>query len=295
MPLLTPLTDDEVRALAAAFGLPPLTAITPILDGVTNTNYSIDAGGAGYILRVCNAGDAVAQKILRLTGWLRAQGFPTPACLTPPAPVRHLNLPVMVFERIDGRMPGFEAVDLHDAGALLRQLHGLPAPEWLTDELELGVTLLREVMPKITDAAFKADLQWAEQKIQTMSGDARALSHADLYADNFLRDSAGGLHLLDWDVACRFAPAFDWGVAAVGLCRPDAPAFRDRLRAFLGGYRGAGSTPTESETIEAAAVAALCWSAWRFRQFEMRATNQGRLGTYKFLWESANKLRSGAV
>jgi homoserine kinase type II len=111
-----------------------------------------------------------------------------------------------------------------------------------------------------------------------LPGAPRGLVHGDLFVDNVLWIGGRVSAVLDWEMACTDAFAYDLGVALSAWCygdRYDPP----RAAALLAGYRA--SRRVEPETLEAlypwTRFAALRFAASRIRGYHLAGLGADRL------------------
>jgi homoserine kinase type II len=265
MAVYTEVTDDELAALIASYGLGELLSYKGIAEGVENTNYLVHASKGTFILTLYERRVATADLpfFLGLLEHLSKRGV---SC---PLPVRNLNgeilsevagrtaVLVTFLEGVWLRRPkpeqcsavGRALAELHLAGADfgLRRENALGPRGWhsLFQGFEARAD---EVMPGlralIADELATLDTCWP-------SSLPSGVIHADLFPDNvfFLGDTLSGL--IDFYFACNDALAYD-----VAICLnawgfdPDQAFNIEKGRALLKGYQSVRPlTPAEREAL----------------------------------------------
>jgi aminoglycoside phosphotransferase (APT) family kinase protein len=169
-------------------------------------------------------------------------------------------------------------------GAIIARTHALnvPASDPIDDRLTLrGETYWREMLARLRAAsiAWADDLETAIDPILELEriltaareddGTPTIMGHRDAYAGNVLIDADGRVLLIDWDAAASVTPqrdvakhALEW--AEYQRDEPDQAV----LRAFIGGYRGAGGVLAPPRPEDAAEFydAMLSWMAFNLRR-----------------------------
>jgi len=306
MALYTQLTDPELAGALGAYGLPPPVRAMPEPKGSVNTNYHLWAGGKRWFLRL-NEGKSVADvafeaEVLR---FLEAEGFPS-ARLVPAlggAPwVEVRGKPAMLFAFVSGdELERQDVTPAHcrNVGAQLGRLHALaghftPVREnpyrWARVEgwiegLEPDGGGDAQVRPFVP--VLREELERSRQ----LPAAPRGLCHGDLFLDNVLWDGPELAALLDWEMSCVDAFAYDLAVCLHAWCygtgyRPDLVA------ALLEGYRR--HRPVDVATAEAlypyARYAALRYTASRIHAFHL-----AELGADRLAWKDWTRYRDRLV
>jgi homoserine kinase type II len=257
MAVFTPVSPAEARDYLKRYPLGDLATLTPIAEGVENTNYRLTTAKGAYVLTLFeNRTDASALPFcLGLTGRLAARGFPTPA------PVADVD--GQVIGRLNGRAaaivewtPGAwnrqpSDHEQYRAGQVLALLH-LDASDYDgRRDNPVGPAAWAELAARCDPAAKGEDRRMLDQMQRLLPDLARPWSdpalprgpiHADYFPDNVLfvanehgATDVGGV--IDFYFACVDVLAYDlaialsaWGFDAEGRPLPSA------LRAFQKGY-----------------------------------------------------------
>ena len=302
MALYTPLTPDELASVLVRFGLPAPERFLPEPKGSVNTNYHVWAGGRRWFLRL-NEGkcDADVEFEASVICFLEAVSFPAARLLLTVDGRSHVHVrgrQAMLFAFVAGEELPREAVlaeHVRRVGEQLGRLHALAAgfggsrpnpygPErvgpWI-DELEPdggGDDAVRAALPMLHDEFERAP---------RLPPAPRGLVHGDLFVDNVLWSGGEVSAVLDWEMSCVDAFAYDLGVALNAWCYTDR--FQPALcLALLDGYRA--RTSLGPETRDAlypyARYAALRYTASRIHAFHL-----AELGEDRLFWKDWSRYR----
>jgi len=254
MATFTQLDDDQVAAIARAFGVGDVVSWRPIAAGTINSNFSLRCDSGRVFLRI-NEGkteDDVRYEA-QLVTQLAAAGVPVPVPLAgrDGAPfVRHAGRYASMFPWIEGTHRCQASVttgDVERVGQALARLHRAGAP--LAARFERGGRYTFDAIARRVDVIRAAgDEQLADvvalvaDELESLRGQqaARAAAtvgviHADLFRDNVLFHGAGVAALLDFEQACTGSLVYDLAVVLNAWCFSDR--FDEQLlRATIGGY-----------------------------------------------------------
>lgn len=251
MAVYTDVSDDELAAFVASYGLGNLLSFKGIAEGVENTNYIVHAERGPFILTLYEK--RVARKdlpfFLALMEYLAARGV---SC---PTPVRDLdgnNLkelagrPAALVTFLEGfwvRRP----TPAHCAamGRAMAQLHLGGEGFALKRANALGLSGWRPLYEGFADKAgeISPDLgELIERELAALDKDwpeglPEGVIHADLFPDNvfFIGDKLSGL--IDFYFACNDALAYDIAVGLNAWCFEQDLSFNiTKGRALLKGY-----------------------------------------------------------
>ena len=240
----TTTEDLDIPSISDHFTLHDIQ-ISPLKGGAANSSFRLTAREGEYVLTVLDNHDpASAQQLAARTQRLFSRGIPT----TKVIPDRAGNLapvigtkPVLVKSWIEG-----EVIDplpehlLPAAGALLAQLHNLPAD---IPDLPVGTRRLSpELEARIADFDDPEFASWLTEHLKAVKEhEARrtrsaVIAHGDLFADNLICRPDGTLAVIDWETVSLDDPLLDLGMAAVGLAQDQGFLSPDRLRLLVAGY-----------------------------------------------------------
>lgn len=279
----TELSPAALAEACARFGLPPPDRVQPEPKGRVNTSYHLWCGGERWFLRLAESADEAAVRFeAEVQRYLFQAHFPVPRLVTttdgqPFALVA--GKPAMLF----GYAPGEEVapgdVDpgrCRRVGEQLGRLHELSAGFSLERENPFGPRTLAAWLAALGDGGGEPDVREALPLLReelaaaaALPGTPRGLCHGDLFVDNvlWLGDRVG--YLLDWEMACTEALAWDLAVAVDAWCWEGGRHDHRRAVALLEGYRSRHRL--EAETAAAlhayARLQAARWALGRLRAF----------------------------
>ncbi len=272
MAVFTPVTEDQARAFVARFDLGAVKDLTPIAEGVENTNYrlSTERGVFALTLFEKRVTPESLPFCLGLTEHLARRHYPAPR------PRRdadgelfgELNgRPAAIIEWLPGEwLRGPSLKDQETAGQALADLHRAGADFPMIWPNRLGPDGWRDLVERCRPAAkgeaarmlhvLDVETKWlAEHWPQNPK---RGAVHADYFPDNvlFAGERVGGV--IDYYFACTDALAYDLAIAlnAWGFTA-DGAADRDAMNAFTHGYESVRPL----DEVERKAMPVLCRGA----------------------------------
>ena len=293
MALYTPLSTEQLADALRRYGLPAPERALPEPKGSVNTNYHVWAGGKRWFLRL-NEGktsEDVAFEV-EVLQFLAREGFPAPPLVLAEGGAPQIDVagrPAMLFAFAEGEE--LERADVtprrcRTIGEHVGRLHALaprfgrkrPNPyhwprvsEWVT-ELEPdggGDPLVAPSLPMLRQE-LEASIALPETP--------RGLVHGDLFLDNVLWVEERVSAVLDWEMSCVDAFAYDLAVLvnAWSYGEQFEPAL---ARALLAGYREATTLcPATADALYAyARYVALRYTASRIHAFHLAALPADRL------------------
>lgn len=250
----TQLDDAEVRALAAGFGVGPVTGWREVVAGTINSNFELTTPAGRFFLRI-NEGKAEADVAYEadLVSALAARGVPTPLPVRAGdrAYLRAGQRLASLFPWVDGHHRHLGEVRPADAGAVgaaLARLHlaGLElGPEHHRDGIYTFAAIcerfagfrdhpdaaLAPAVPVIAD-----EIAWLQARAGERAAAPHGIIHGDLFRDNVLFDGTGAATLIDFEQASTGALVYDLAVCVNAWCYVDD--FDDALiTALVGGYQ----------------------------------------------------------
>jgi len=251
MAVFTPVEEADAEPFIRRFGLGPLRALTPIAEGVENTNYRLDTDQGRFVLTLFEGrtNEAALPFCLGLSAHAANHGLPCARPLTDDdgQAVGRLNeRPAAILEWLPGDWKRTPALaDQTAAGALLARLHAAGADFPLTRPNPVGRYARRALFEHCQVRATAMDRPlldrlepWIEERVSD-AGPALPTGpiHGDYFPDNLLFDGGAPSGLIDFYFACTDVLAYDlaialsaWGFDASGAPLPDA------IAAFQSGY-----------------------------------------------------------
>jgi homoserine kinase type II len=273
------LSLDEVRTIAAAYGVRDVTGHSPIAAGTVNTNLAVETTRGRFFLRL-NEGKARedVEREAAIVRHVADRGVATPAPLLAGdgLPYHQWNgTYVSLFPWIEGQTLQRGEVgprQARAAGAALARLHLAGADladhrpgRYEPDEIQRRLAHLQSVAasdPAVAAAVATVGPELAALRSERTATLPLGLIHGDLFIDNVLFTSTGEVAaLLDFEQASWGRLAYDLAVSTLAFGY-GADDFRLPVtRALLEGY-AAVRPPTPLE--RAAFAAELRFAACRF-------------------------------
>jgi len=289
--VFTPVSREQLAVWLTNHSVGPPTEMTPIAQGIENTNYFVSTAQGRYVLTLFEK--LTARELpfyLNLMAHLARHGIPCPA---PVADLHNDYLgelngkPAALVSRLKGRSvmhPGVS--ECAQLGRLLARMHlaGRSFEEYV--ENPRGTRWWRETAPQVRpflDDAGRAllDAELAFQSSHRHADLPRGPVHGDLFRDNALFDEGQLSGVIDFYFAGVDALLFDVAVCANDWCLANHD--RDRhldtalAHAFLSGY---------AETRPFTAAEKLAWPAilraaalrfWLSRLYDFHLPRPGEL------------------
>jgi homoserine kinase type II len=305
MALYTELGREEIAAALGAFGLPPPDEVRPEPKGSVNTNHHVWAGGERWFLRL-NEGKRLEDVEFEAAvhGYLEEARFPVPRLLRTRAGDGYTLLrgkPAMVFAYAPGEELSREeatAPRCHLLGEQLGRLHDLASGFQAARPNPFGLPRVRAWLDELATAPRDPEIDRARPLLEdelglasSLPGAPRGLVHGDLFVDNVLWIGPRVSAVLDWEMSCVDAFAYDLGVALGAWCYTGAFQ-RDRAHALLEGYRS--RRRAEPETL-AALYPFARYAALRFTASRIHAFHATPLGADRLAWKDWRRYRDRLV
>nr|WP_314433238.1 homoserine kinase [uncultured Brevundimonas sp.] len=274
MAVFTPVSIDEATAFLAGYDLGEVVELTPIAEGVENTNYRLETTRGRFVLTLFEGrtDEASLPFCLGLTAHLAARGF---AC---PTPIEDRS--GVWLGRLNGRAAAViewktgawlrhpSEAEQAAAGAVLARLHQTAAGFEIQRENPVGPVMWRRLADRCAAGASGEDRVLLDQVEAALArlGDVFAGDlpggpiHADYFPDNILFEGGQVSAVIDFYFGCNGAFAYDlaialsaWGFDAEGRAQPGS------IAAFQRGYESVRPlTPAERAALpklgEAAAL-----------------------------------------
>ena len=248
MAVFTPVEPADAEPFIRRFGAGRLRELTPIAEGIQNTNYRAETDRGRFVLTLFEARTEVASLpfCLDLTEHLAAGGLPTARPLRD-ANSRNLgrlnDRPAALLQWLEGAWKREPSVGDHAcAGAMLARLH-LAANGFTAERPNpVGPSARRTLYDACALRATGADRTILDRCAPWVEADPgrdlpRGAIHADYFPDNVLFRGNAISGVIDFYYACTDALAYDlaialsaWGFDAEGVAIPAA------LEAFQAGY-----------------------------------------------------------
>jgi homoserine kinase type II len=277
MAVFTEVTPEQAERFLAAYGLPPLDAITGIPQGTENTNYKILAGGKRYILTLYESrvDEADLPYFLSLMSFAADHGLPAARALADRDGRR--------LSRLNGRpaalisfVPGAPKMDpdtesSYRSGACLARFHLATRPFEGTRLNSMGPDVWRDLAATAGEGLDRFGDGVADEVAGTLDmlasdwpdGLPEGTVHGDWFPDNILLEHGEGevTGLIDFYFACTERLAYDLAIAMNAYTKETGELDLQNARALRAGYESVRPlTKAEAEALRGL----LCGSALRF-------------------------------
>jgi homoserine kinase type II len=278
MAVFTPVEAADAEPFIRRFGLGALQALTPIAEGVENTNYRIDTDRGRFVLTLFEGrtDESALPFCLGLTAHAADAGLPCARPVQAPGgeTISRLNdRPAAILEWLPGAWKAAPSLpDQAAAGALLARLHLAGSGFGRSRPNPVGPRARRALFDRCRSRATAAAPRELLRRMEAWvdadpgAGLPRGPIHADYFPDNILFEGDRPSGLIDFYFACTDALAYDlaialsaWGFDADGAALPDA------LSAFQSGYESVRPlSPAERNALpDLGAVAAVRFTLTR--------------------------------
>ena len=239
MATYTSLTTLDVNEILNLYQLPSAISLTPILYGISNTNYLVElASKETVLLKVSNDKDYhQLQEEMKILLYLQEQQFPLtlkPFLISGGSPVYHYQEYIgVIFPKAPGKVREVNGPRCEAMGTALAQLHQIPIlTSSLRDYGSIGYDLekiesyclLAECPSDFLEAflAIKQSQDWEKfYEFAQQKNRPTAIIHGDLYYDNVFFDHHKITMLLDFEQSGIGCPLLDLGIAMTGSCIVD--------------------------------------------------------------------------
>jgi homoserine kinase type II len=294
MAVLTNVTDDDVRRVLSAYGAGATAAlrrVEGIAGGSVNSNFALQLESGRLFLRLYEERDRTgAEGETAMLDRLARAGVPTPA------PLRRVDgafvsvvrgKPAAIFPWRDGRMrcqKGVTPDDARQVGEALARVHLAGADE-VCDAGRFRLTDLVGRLDRVEasgDARFAAVAPRLRAALAQVHAErdpslTRGLTHGDLFRDNVVWDSDGGIAaLLDFESACEGTYAYDLMVTVLAWCVGDDLEASLAAPMIAGYERVRPLAPGEKRALGVEArFAALRFTVTRITDYAMRPEGPG--------------------
>ena len=290
MSVFTRVTESEVSAWLTRFSVGTARALTPISEGIENTNYFLSTTDGEFVLTLYERVPAEDLPFyLNFTAHLARSGVavPTPIADRTGALFSILNgRPAALTQRIAGRpvmQPGVvhcaavgrELGRLHDASRAFRtRISNKRGPGWT-------LSTSRAVRPFVSadqNALIENELKFQRERRQTRLPNGAI--HADLFRDNVLFDGDNLSGLIDFGFAATDEFAYDLAITANDWCVLPGGEFDDgRLHALLAAYASVRPLTEAEQVAWPALLRAAAIRFWLSRLYDLHLPRAAELNT----------------
>ncbi len=295
------LTDHELNLLLKQYDLGTVVQISPIEGGQANSSLKISTDADDFTLSICDEkNEEDIQNLTAILEDLEEQKFPTTRLVKTKDDRRfvlHNSKPVYIKKFLKGNTIKDLTPDMiRQLGRSMAYLHRFEPLPSLKTRFSYGIEAFDGL---INESIHHQYLDWLTEKKAYLElaidpDMAKGFIHGDLFWDNLLFDDGSLVAILDFEEACHFYKLFDIGMAAVGCCSNNGCFNLSLIKELLGSYAAISPfTPSEKSQLniflEYAAVAA---SFWRFRQYNVKYPNPGKMDNYKELSSLADQIHT---
>lgn len=251
MAVFTPVAEAEAEPFISRFGLGGLRGLTPIADGVENTNYRLDTDRGRFVLTLFESrtDETALPFCLGLTRHAAERGLPCARAVVDEdgRAIGRLNdRPAAILNWLPGAARARPTLaNQTAAGALLARLHLAAADYPAHRDNPVGPAARRALFDRCGSRATGSDRSLLE-RVKPWVGEGapgfaaglpRGPIHADYFPDNILFEGGAVSGLIDFYFACVDTLAYDLAIAlsAWGFDENGAP-LPAALKAFQAGY-----------------------------------------------------------
>ena len=294
MATYTKLSHNQLSKIIGRYDLNPVSNISPMAGGNSNTSFLIEKEEAKYVLTILEEkNEEQVSQLALLLKWLKKHQFDTTRiCRTTKG--RHFTLikkkPVIIKKWIKGGIiDELNTPMLKRAGKALAQLHLVPVPDFLPKTHSFGIKTFKQVLNSKLDLKYVAWLQkkmhWINRKFPEKL--PKGIVHGDLFFDNIIFKRKKLKAIIDFEEACQHYLAFDLGMSIVGLCKEGESINLKKARAFISGYEKIRPlTKGEKKHLQFfTEYAAISTSKWRFWKYNIESNRPGYENKH---WEMVN-------
>jgi homoserine kinase type II len=302
MAVYTPLSPAQLAHVARAYGLAAPDRVVAEPKGSVNTNFHLWCGGRRFFLRV-NEGksDVEIEFEARVLRHLERHAFPAVRLVPTEAGASHAVVAgkqAMLFAYAPGEereRADVGAVHCRAVGEHLGRLHELSAGFEGERRNPYGAERVASWVAELEpdgggDPAVAAALPMIRDELKvcaTLPAAPDGLVHGDLFLDNVLWQGDALSAVLDWEMSCTDALAYDLAVVVNAWCY--GTSFEPGLaRALLDGYRS-------RSRLDRATAAALYpfarYVALRYTVSRIHAFHRAALPADRLAWKDWTRYR----
>jgi homoserine kinase type II len=285
MAVYTEVSFDEAAALIARLRIGELTALTPCMGGIENTNYFVDTTQGRYVLTLFER--LTAQELpfyLHLMKHLAERSIPVPGPKADASGtlLHQLNgKPAAVVDRLPGKHPlAPSALQCAQVGQMLARMH-LAGQDFKRRQpnlrgLDWWVVTVPLVLPHLSAPQrrlIESELAFQEELATKPNHAAlpRGAIHADLFRDNAMFEGDRLTGLFDFYFAGIDTFVFDIAVCLNDWCIELATGQLDEARAhaFVAAYDAVRRLRDDETRLLPAAMRAAALRFWISRLWDL--------------------------
>lgn len=290
MSVFTRVSEQDVSAWLTRYPLGAVQALTPIAEGIENTNYFLSTTAGEHVLTLYERIPAEDLPFyLNFTAHLARAGVAVPAPVADRTGALFSILngrPAAIAQRLAGRpvmqpsaehcaAVGRELGRLHLASRTFRtRANNKRGPGWaLTTSRAVRAFLDAE-----QNAMVEAELRFQRERRQTRLPSGAI--HADLFRDNVLFDGERLSGFIDFGFAATDEFAYDLAITANDWCVMPGGALDDaRLRALLSAYVAQRPMSDDEQQAWPALLRAAALRFWLSRLYDLHLPRVADINT----------------
>jgi homoserine kinase type II len=290
MSVFTRVTESEVSAWLTRFSVGAVRTLTPISEGIENTNYFLSTTEGEYVLTLYERVPAEDLPFyLNFTAHLAKSGVavPTPIADRTGGLFSILNgRPAALTQRINGRPQmqpsvvhcvavGRELGRLHNASRNFRtRISNKRGPAWTLSTSRA----VRAFVTADQNALIENEIKFQRERRQTRLPNGAI--HADLFRDNVLFDGDNLSGLIDFGFAATDEFAYDLAITANDWCVVPGGEFDNvRLVAFLKAYSAERPLSEAEQVAWPALLRAAAIRFWLSRLYDLHLPRAAEINT----------------
>ena len=290
MSVFTRVTESEVSAWLTRFSVGGVSSLTPISEGIENTNYFLTTGEGQFVLtlferipaedlpfylnftaHLAKSGVAVPAPVADRTGGLFSILNGRPAALTQ----RIAGRPNMQPASLHCAAVGLELARLHKASGTFRtRISNKRGPAWTLSTSRA----VRAFVSSDQNTLIENELKFQRERRQTRLPNGAI--HADLFRDNVLFDGDRLSGLIDFGFAATDEFAYDLAITANDWCiDPEGRFDATLLTALLGAYDAERPLSEAEQTAWPALLRAGALRFWLSRLYDLHLPRAAEINT----------------
>ena len=290
MSVFTRVTESEVSAWLTRFSVGGVRALTPISEGIENTNYFLSTVDGEFVLtlyervpaedlpfylnftaHLAKSGVAVPAPVADRTGGLFSTLNGRPAALTQ----RIAGRPNMQPSALHCSAVGRELGRLHKASGTFRtRISNKRGPAWTLSTSRA----VRAFVSPDQNTLIENELKFQRERRQTRLPNGAI--HADLFRDNVLFDGDRLSGLIDFGFAATDEFAYDLAITANDWCVDAEGRFNEPfLRALLAAYADERPLSDAEQLAWPALLRAGALRFWLSRLYDLHLPRAAEINT----------------
>ena len=296
------LDDKDIATIVSEYTQEAVTSFKLLSGGSQNTNYLIQTSDDSYVLTICE--EKSIEETINLTkilDHLAHHNFLSSVAIKTKdnhAVVIWKDKPVMLKSFIEGKVLDVLPPRLLKAcGTQLAQLHNIPVPDYVPDNLCFGIDYFHEIEIYAAESDFYSWLLQVKQLITNNLSDdlPKALIHSDIFYNNVIvSHDESTATIMDFEDACHYYRIFDLSMMIVGLCSHNNTIDLEEVSNVITGYQSVSPLlPVEKERLQVFTIyAAAATAFWRHKQFNYTQVDDNKKDRYLEMKEIADNVRN---